>query len=155
MDISEVHIPDLKAIKAIARDAVNLSVQATESEKQGLLNSITSDIDAYSGNHSSCYLCARDNDGIIHGYIVIKDHWNLAHLFVAPSSHGKGLGRKLLDCGIVACQNVGNLGYLRVNSSLNAVRFYEKLDFVPNLDVKAKAKFAVPLIYYFPGHIQT
>jgi len=150
MNISEVDSRDLSAIKEIARDAVTSSVEATDSQKLGLLKGITSDIDEYCDKHPRCYLSAKDQNGHILGYILIKNHWNLAHLFVSPASHGKGIGRALLSRGILSCQGSENRGYLRVNSSLNAVKFYEKSSFSHDRDAEVKADFAIPLIYNFP-----
>lgn len=80
------------------------------------------------GNFS--YLVA-EFEGELAGVVALRDNSHLYHLFVAPPHQGKGLGRSLWLRVKQAALESGNGGRFTVNSSLNAVSFYEGLGFVP------------------------
>lgn len=80
------------------------------------------------GNFS--YLVA-EFEGELAGVVALRDNSHLYHLFVAPPHQGKGLGRGLWLRVKQSALQAGNGGRFTVNSSLNAVSFYERLGFVP------------------------
>lgn len=143
----EVSKADVKKLKEIAKSAMMDSVLATSEEKKILLKSIKSDIDKYIMSNNCIYLKLEDNE--IKGYILIKEFWNLAHLFVSPKFQGSGFGSKLLKKGIKACKEINSNSYIRVNSSHNALGFYKNMGFIEYVPEKSVPNFAVPLIYNF------
>ncbi len=147
MKIMEVSETDVKQLKEIAESAMMVSVLATSEEKKILLESIKSDIDKYIMSDNCIYLKLEDNE--IKGYILIKEFWNLAHLFVSPKFQGYGFGTKLLQEGIKVCKENNSNSFIRVNSSHNALGFYKKMGFIEHAPEKSVPNFAVPLIYNF------
>ncbi len=144
MSISIVTHKDIDPIISIAQLAMHESVEASIETKDKLLISIQQDIERYLTRPSS-YL--KYTDGKIAGYILIKEYWNLAHLFVAPSAHRKGIGKALWSSALRICKKENTEGFIRVNSSLNAVTFYRKLGFSNFTPEQPTPEFAVPLIY--------
>ncbi len=121
------------------------SVEASSETKNTLLISIQKDIEKYL-TQQGCYL--KYNNGNTVGYILIKEYWNLAHLFVAPSAQNKGIGKALWSSALKICRKENTEGFIRVNSSLNAVGFYKKLGFCNFSPERPIPKFATPLIYW-------
>ena len=138
---------DVNILKEIAESAMKKTVSATIEEKNILLESIKSDIDKYSISENCVYLKLADDE--IKGYILIKEFWNLAHLFVLPKVQRHGFGAKLLKEGIEVCKEFNNKGFIRVNSSRNAVEFYKGMGFIDCTPEKEVPDFVVPLIYNF------
>ena len=86
----------------------------------------------------------EDDTGNIIGVVGIRRPSHLYHLHVAPEFHGKGLGRKLWEAGKSMILKVEQPEKFTVNSSTNAVAFYEKLGFV------SKGKEVNNGVTYFP-----
>ncbi|MGI8981615.1 MAG: GNAT family N-acetyltransferase [Pirellulaceae bacterium] len=74
------------------------------------------------------YWVAESNQAII-GFVGIRDNSHLYHLFVAKSFQRQGIAHQLWQVAQEACQAAGNPGRYTVNSSNNAVGFYESLGF--------------------------
>ncbi len=121
------------------------SVDASSETKNTLLVGIQKDIEKYL-SQQGCYL--KYDNGDVLGYILIKEYWNLAHLFVEPSAHDKGIGKALWSSALEICRKENTEGLIRVNSSLNAVGFYKKLGFCDVSPERSTPKFATPLIYW-------
>lgn len=75
------------------------------------------------------YFVAEAADRIV-GAVGIRSRTHLFHLFVAEPFQGTGLGRKLWFHAREEVVSSNYEGALTVNSSRNAVSFYEKLGFV-------------------------
>jgi GNAT superfamily N-acetyltransferase len=71
-----------------------------------------------------------ESQGQLAGVVALRDNSHLFHLFVAESFQGQGLGGQLWRMVKARAIHSGNLGKFTVNSSLNAVPFYEKFGFV-------------------------
>lgn len=147
MEISHVVRGDIEQLKYIARDAVTTSVTIGEAESSALLQSIELDVERYFDCPHSFYFKAGFDSPV--GYILVKEYWNLAHLFVSPEYQGRGVGGRLLASAMNACRANNEKGFMRVNSSLNAVGFYERHGFVRFKPDKPVPSFAVPMIYQF------
>jgi GNAT superfamily N-acetyltransferase len=74
------------------------------------------------------HLTAR-SEGQLVGVVLVRDFWNLCHLFVAPEHQGRGLGRQLLDAALIGCAAKSPRGIMRLNASRNAVEFYRHMGF--------------------------
>ncbi len=145
MSISPVKPDNIESIKAIAQSAMYASVEASSETKNNLLISIQNDIEKYL-TQRGCYL--KFDNGSITGYILVKEYWNLAHLFVMPSVHNTGIGKALWSSALEICRKENTEGFIRVNSSLNAEKFYKKLGFSEFTPEQPVPTFAIPLIYW-------
>jgi N-acetylglutamate synthase-like GNAT family acetyltransferase len=72
-----------------------------------------------------------EEEGEIIGVVGMRRPSHLFHLHVSPEFHGNGLGRKLWEAAKERALRLDRHGTFTVNSSLNAVSFYEKLGFLP------------------------
>lgn len=63
------------------------------------------------------------------GFIGMRDHAHLYHLFVAEPFQRQGIARRLWDVARQACIAAGNPGRFTVNSSNNALAVYEAFGF--------------------------
>ena len=68
-------------------------------------------------------------DGELAGVAGMRDNRHLYHLFIARRYQGQGLARQLWRHVAAVCLGSGNPGEFTVNSSINAVAFYERLGF--------------------------
>lgn len=68
--------------------------------------------------------------GRLAGVVALRDNSHLFHLFVAGPFQGRGLGGTLWNMVKSEAIQRGNPGRFTVNSSLDALRVYEKFGFV-------------------------
>lgn len=72
---------------------------------------------------------AERSDGAVVAFVDTVPG-ELTRLFILPEAAGQGLGTRLLALGVEKA-SVGFSGPVRVEATLNAVRFYEKHGFKP------------------------
>jgi GNAT superfamily N-acetyltransferase len=147
MKIEHVSKMDLEDLKEIAKLAIEQSVDAEETIKKDLILDTYSHIEKGIEITDKVYLkCVTDR---VLGFILIREYWNLSDLFVSPPHHGAGAGSFLVKQAIGLCRSADNKGYIRVNSSKNAVGFYKHLGFESFAPSNEVPEFVVPLIYNF------
>jgi len=145
--IEEVKVQDAELLKTISRDAILESVQVDEALKQEIIKDTFNHIDLYISCDEHIFLKYINSQNEILGFILLRDAWNLSDLFVMPSAHGKGIGRELFSSAVKMATSSDNRGYIRVNSSLNAVTFYRKLGFEDFKPERPFPDYVAPLIY--------
>lgn len=139
MKIRNLVLEDIPALRDIAQTAVMQSVDAPKMEKPKILDGIFENLSlAGSASIPGAFLIS-EIDATPAGFLLIKNYWNLSDLFVSPSHHGQGIGRAIWTAALPACQRLSERDSIRVNSSLNAVGFYESLGFK-----KMQAKDEIP-----------
>lgn len=69
-------------------------------------------------------------DGVIAGFIAVRDKRHLFHLFVDKAYHRRGIARSLWEVARQAALDAGNEGVFTVNSSNYAIPVYEHFGFV-------------------------
>jgi len=69
-------------------------------------------------------------DGTLAGFVAMRDHSHLFHLFVGKRWHRRGLARALWETARDAALDAGGDGAFTVNSSNFAVPVYEAFGFV-------------------------
>jgi ribosomal protein S18 acetylase RimI-like enzyme len=77
-------------------------------------------------------------DGELAGVAGMRDNRHLYHLFIARRYQGQGLARRLWRHAAAVCLGSGNPGEFTVNSSINAVAFYERLGFTATASRQAR-----------------
>jgi ribosomal protein S18 acetylase RimI-like enzyme len=73
-----------------------------------------------------------EHEGEIVGFIAMRDHTHLFHLFVAAQCQRRGLASGLWCRAREHAVRAAGPGVFTVNSSLNAVAMYERFGFVPS-----------------------
>ncbi len=69
-------------------------------------------------------------DGVVVGFIAMRDKRHLFHLFVDKPWHRRGVARRLWEVARQAALDGGNDGVFTVNSSNYAMPVYERFGFV-------------------------
>jgi len=145
---------DLIQLREIAKTAVNASVEAPSANKQEIVTGIYDNLAiAISSPQSGAFLVSENKDHA-QGFILIKNYWNLSDLFVSPSHHGEGIGQALWTAALKICETNSERNSIRVNSSLNAVTFYESLEFYKIEREKKHPAWIVPLERKIKGRSQ-
>jgi GNAT superfamily N-acetyltransferase len=68
-------------------------------------------------------------DGRLVGVVAMLNNAQVYHLFVDTAQHGKGIGRKLWEHARDECLKRGNPGRFSTDSTLDAVKGFERLGF--------------------------
>jgi GNAT superfamily N-acetyltransferase len=134
--IGEVTVEELPEVARVIRRTVLHSVDATELEKAAFLANIERNL-AWCRTHSEAVHLKFSADAAIVGMVLVKDYWNLCHLFVDPAWQRRGIGKSLIAEAIARCRGKATRPAIRLNASRNAVSFYEALGFVRVLDAPA------------------
>ncbi len=71
-----------------------------------------------------------EDDGLLAGFVAVRDRSHLFHMFVGKQWQGRGLARRLWEVARAAAIESGGSGEFTVNSSNHAVPVYESLGFV-------------------------
>lgn len=138
---------DLSTLMAIAKKAITQSVEADQTKKIEIIEGIFSNISDWIEQDDCVYLKAVTEDKVL-GFILNKNYWNLSDLFVLPSEHGKGVGKRLLQEAIKVCKQYSDKPTIRVNSSFNAVGFYKNFGFVKMIPKVGTPDYVVSLEYF-------
>ena len=117
------------AIRGLMRRVIEVTVAAPF--RPETIENVEGNVAVWLDRPTRCvHLVAALNDVIV-GVILVKDFWNLCSLFVEPSRQGGGIGRLLVEAAVLACKPLSPKKAIWLNSSPNAVGFYEHLGFRP------------------------
>jgi len=89
------------------------------------------------------------SEGNIVGVVLVKEFWNLTNLFVLPTQYRHGIGCALLQEVLGVCEGRSPRDKIQVNSSTNAVKFYEAMGFKQTGPGKDRPGGCVPFEYGF------
>jgi GNAT superfamily N-acetyltransferase len=121
---------DLDDVDAFVAHVILTSVDASDEEKGRFIQNTQSNLcKAAEAPDDSDHLKCLDDEGLT-GVVLVRDYWNLCHLFVAPRAQRQGIGRALLEAAITRCRGRSPRGPIVLNSSRNAVGFYRHFGFV-------------------------
>lgn len=120
---------DSKALHTIIRDAVRHCVTSDETEAEFLIEDIIASLDNWFESGADGYSGGYETDGGVVGFIIVKEHWNLSHLFVSPQHQHRGIGAALLSSALASCEQQSPRSKVQLNSSENARSFYEASGF--------------------------
>ena len=132
--VSTREAPD---VAAFIERVVATSVDATDAEKAAFLENIRANLAMWQEAPEAALHLKFTIGGVLAGVVMVKAFWNLCHLFVEPRQQKQGVGRALLEAAIAGCKDKSSRQYLRLNSSRNAITFYEHMGFVPVRDAPA------------------
>ena len=122
-------------IASFIERVIETSVDASPDEKAAFIANTRQNLSKWLDAPERCVHLVAHNDGELAGEVLVREFWNLCHLFVAPEHQSRGLGRRLLEEALAACAGRSPRGVIRLNSSRNAVGFYKRHGFVEAQDV--------------------
>ena len=147
--ISPIEQVDLDALQSLAARAVRESVAEDEESARFLIADITQSLTTWWESGADGFHAKYTADDATVGFVVVKECWNLSHLFVLPESHGRGIGRQLADAAIHACRDGSPRGKIQLNSSTNAAGFYAALGFTQTGPGIERPGGCIPFEYVF------
>ena len=128
---------DYEPLAQIAREAIVDCVAKSTEEAEFLTADVLDSLNKWIMAGMPGYSMKFVLDGQDVGFVVVKEYWNLSHLFVLPAYQRRGIGRTLLDGAISACRDVCPRPEIQLNSSHFAADFYRNHGFTargPELD---------------------
>jgi len=147
--IRTVDDADLPEVRDLIEACVRQDVARTGDEAEFLVADIDESLSWWRGNRTEgLHLKFVENDRIL-GVVLVKHHWNLTNLFVHPDAQGRGIGRSLVETVLKHCRDLSPRSKLLVNSSANAVGFYQALGFHQTGPGRDRPGGCVPFEYGF------
>lgn len=127
--ISPIEEGDFDELSSLVAVAVRESVANNEGDAKFLIEDIVLSLKTWQIASSEGFHARYSVEDTIVGFVVVKEYWNLSHLFVLPYHQGQGIGRCLLREAINACRDKSPHGKIQLNSSNNAAGFYAAMGF--------------------------
>jgi GNAT superfamily N-acetyltransferase len=121
---------DADEIRVLVASTIAHSVTGDAALLADTIANVGRNIDLWLAEPQRCLHLKACANGRIVGVVLVKDHWNLCSLFVAPESQGSGIGRALVETVSAACAGRSPRSALLLNAATGAVGFYECLGFV-------------------------
>lgn len=121
---------DADEIRALAARTIEHNVTQDSVLLADTIANVYGNIDLWLAEPRRCLHLKACVAGRLAGVVLVKDHWNLCSLFVAPESQGGGIGRALVEAASAACAGRSPRSALLLNAAPGAVGFYERLGFV-------------------------
>lgn len=149
MVLTPVETQDLPQIRVLIASAIRASVARSEEETAFLTSDIDESLEWWQKNPENSLHLKYGETGLVAGVVLVKEFWNLTNLFVSPKHQHQGIGRLLLTEVMTICRSRSPRAALLVNSSTNAVGFYERMQFVQTGPGKNRPGGCVPLRYNF------
>jgi GNAT superfamily N-acetyltransferase len=116
---------DAADLKCLVATVIAESVTRAEPIHSEMVANAQGNVDRWTEHHSGVHLKALAAGQIL-GVVLVKNHWNLCSLFVAPSVQRQGVGGCLLSAAIAECSGKSPRGRFcsiphlqRLRSTLN------------------------------------
>ncbi len=127
--LCRIQYSDFEELSALIAATISKVVTRDDREATSLVDEVVASLQNWlvggsPGFHAKCRI-----DDAIAGFVIVKDFWNLSHLFVLPIHQGKGIGRQLVGEALMACREASPRRKIQLNSSTLAAGFYTKLGF--------------------------
>lgn len=135
MKIRKAEISDISSVAKMVRSLSQYYLEDGQEElPQWFRNTLldSSFVDRFKSIDYHNYVA--DDDGLVVGYISIKNGFHLYHLFVSPNYHNHGIAKSLWQF----CVNALKIHSCTVRSSLYAVPVYSKFGFRATGDITYK-----------------
>ena len=125
--IEPVLVHEVAAIGFFIENVVRASIEASDAERAAFITNIRANLDQWTRDPAGGLHLKARLAGQRVGVVMVKDYWNLCHLFVEPLHQREGIGRALLRAAVDACRAKAPTQTLRLNASRNAIGFYERM----------------------------
>ncbi len=135
------------ALKAVAERALRNMESISMIDKEEFIKHTSNNIDSFLDSTDCVFLKYKIENQVV-AYILVKHFWNLSDLFVLPSYQKQGIGSSLLNQAIEICRK-HTVGYIRLNTSTSAKKFYLKHGFAISKNHKSRYENAIPMEIQF------
>ncbi|MEK6258663.1 MAG: GNAT family N-acetyltransferase [Planctomycetota bacterium] len=147
--LSVIQEQDFAAIRALIETSIRASVAQTDEDARFLIDDVVLSLDSW--KQTGCaglgiQYCVQDE---VVGFIIVKNFWNLSHLFVLPAFQRRGVGRALVSAALSECRPKSPKGKVQLNSSANASPFYTAAGFVQTGPGIERPGGCIPFEYTF------
>ncbi|MBY5945013.1 GNAT family N-acetyltransferase [Photobacterium rosenbergii] len=147
--IQPARFRDISDIIALTGRAIRSCIDEPADVQDGLIASCADSVMWWRQHPDySIHYVYRVDDAVV-GAILVKEYWNLSNLFVDPAYHHQGIARKLISKALEECKANSPKQAIHLNASRYAVKFYQKLGFVPNGEPRDLPGGCYPFIYKF------
>lgn len=147
--ISPIEEGDFDELSSLVAVAVRKCVADNENDARFLIEDIVLSLKDWQTFYSESFHARYCVDGSIAGFVIVKEYWNLSHLFVLPRHQGHGIGRRLLRKAVNACRDRSPRGKIQLNSSSNAAGFYAAMGFTQTGPGIERPGGCIPFEYQF------
>ena len=120
---------ELSQLKHLVTTTVMECIEAEEKDLQFIIADTLKNSEEWLRNPESGVHLVYKSNNVVQGMVLIKEHWNLASLYVYPSMHGQGIATSLLNQAIGVCGLKSFKKIVKLNSSTYAAGFYAKYGF--------------------------
>lgn len=120
---------DFDELSTLIAVSVRERVVSSEGDANFLTDDIVLSLQTWQTAGSAGFHAKYLLSGAIAGFVVVKNYWNLSHLFVLPSLQRRGIGKCLIDAAIESCRNRSPRGKIQLYSSSYAADFYSASGF--------------------------
>jgi hypothetical protein len=83
--INPIEDSDHAAIRYVLAAAIRETVTETEDEAEHLITDVERSLAKWEHTKAKSHHLKHVQDGIITGFVIVKEYWNLSHLFVLPA----------------------------------------------------------------------
>jgi GNAT superfamily N-acetyltransferase len=135
--VAAADIRDADEIRALVARTIAHSVTQDEALLADTVANVERNIALWLEEPQRCLHLKACVDERIVGVVLVKDHWNLCSLFVAPESQGRGIGSALLEAACAACAGLSPKAAVFLNAAPGAIGFYERHGFAPRESTQA------------------
>ena len=127
--ISLIEDTDVDVLSNIVSAAVRESIAENDEDARFLIDDIVGSLKTWQMSDSDGFRGKYCVAGETVGFVIVKQYWNLSHLFVLPDWQRRGIGRCLLQNAIQACSDRSPRGKIQLYSSISAAGFYVAMGF--------------------------
>jgi len=127
--LSNIIETDIDDLAQLVGSSIRYSTDESEQTTQFLIDETIQSFSVWWENNSCGFQSKYSIEGEIVGFIIVKNFWNLSHLFVLPNYQRFGIGRALVQSAIDACKERSPEKKLKLNSSTYAADFYKCVGF--------------------------
>jgi GNAT superfamily N-acetyltransferase len=132
MHIRSLHNDDIPAAAALLRRAAEEFILHESTPADGAVFLAEQGEEAMRGFLASGYVYhVAEVDGVLAGFIAIRERSHVYSLYVDKRFHRRGVARRLWDSARGAALGPDHPGAFTVNASNHALPFYASLGFVP------------------------
>ena len=140
-------VDEIGLLRSFTVEVVRKSVASSTEEFILLRSMVENSFSKWYANGCRGFCARYMQETEMAGFIIVQNWWNLSHLFVHNDMQGKGIGKALLEQGLLACDGKSPTGEIKLNSSFAGQGFYQRMGFVKNGPESKRPGGCIPFRY--------